>query len=117
MSGRIKNEIKYKKEQDIIMNKIIEIIELDNNIFYLYDIENNENKIKELLNLIEDIKKYFSLNNMKSIKNISNAKRPYMCIIRNVLKQKYNILSTSKTIYRNDEKIISIKYTIINKYL
>ena len=115
MVGRIKKEIKYKDEQNQIINKIIDILELNNNAFYLYDIENDENKQHKLLDLINDINSYFSMNNMKSIKDIDKVKRPYMSIVRNILKTKYDILPTNKTIERNNNKIISVMYTLIQK--
>ena len=115
MVGRIKKEIKYKDKKNQIINKIIDILELNNNAFYLYDIENDENKQHKLLDLINDINSYFSMNNMKSIKDIDKVKRPYMSIVRNILKKKYDILPTNKTIERNNNKIISVMYTLIQK--
>ena len=116
MVGRIKKEIKYKDEQNQIINKIIDILELNNNAFYLYDIENDKNKQHKLLDLINDINSYFSMNNMKSIKDIDKVKRPYMSIVKNILKTKYDILPTNKTIERNNNKIISVMYTLILRY-
>ena len=53
--------ILYKKEQDEIINKIIDILVLDNNnSIILYELDNDKIKQDKILELIPDIRKYFS---------------------------------------------------------
>lgn len=57
---RLKSEL-YKDEQDEIIEKLINIIDLeDDNYIILHNLDNNETKKQEILDLIPDIKKYFS---------------------------------------------------------
>ena len=64
---RTKKEV-YKKEQDEIIHKIISIVGIeDNTQITLYELDNDIKKQKEIMNLIPDIRKYFSFNNLKAV--------------------------------------------------
>ena len=53
--------ILYKKEQDEITDKIINILELDNeNSIILYNLDNDKTKQDKILELIPEIRKYYS---------------------------------------------------------
>ena len=58
---RLKREL-YKKEQNELTNKVIQIINLDEKgTTTLHEIDTNKNKQNELLKLIPDIRKYFTI--------------------------------------------------------
>ena len=53
--------ILYKKEQDELVDKIINILELDNeNSIILYNLDNDKIKQNKILELIPEIRKYYS---------------------------------------------------------
>ena len=55
--------ILYKKEQDEIVDKIINILELDNeNSIILYNLDNDKTKQDKILELIPEIRKYYSFS-------------------------------------------------------
>ena len=55
---RLKSEL-YKKEQDELTNKVIQILDLDEKgTTTLHELDTNEDKQIELLKLIPDIRKY-----------------------------------------------------------
>jgi hypothetical protein len=57
---RLKSQL-YKKEQRDIIDKIINIMGLDDeNSVTLYELDNNDEKQKKILDLIPEIRKYFS---------------------------------------------------------
>jgi hypothetical protein len=86
--------ILYKKEQDEIINKIIDILVLDyNNSIILYELDNDKIKQDKILELIPDIRKYFSFTSVIGASEPDKAKRPYLSIIRQLTKSKYNMLS------------------------
>ena len=90
---RLKSEL-YQKEQDEIVEKIITILDLENkNAYTLYELDNNEEIKKQIMELIPEIRKWFSFNNMNAVGEPSNTKRPWLCIIKQLLKEKYNIES------------------------
>lgn len=57
---RLKSEL-YKKEQEEMCDKIIEILDLpETNTITLYELDNDKEKQKKIIELIPDIRKYFS---------------------------------------------------------
>jgi hypothetical protein len=90
---RLKSEL-YKKEQDEIIDKIISILDLENkNTYTLYELDKNEEIQKQIMELIPEIRKWFSFNGIKAVGEPSKIKRPWLSIIKHLLKTKYNIES------------------------
>ena len=90
---RLKSEL-YKKEQEDIVDKIVKILDLKNkNTYTLYELDNNEELQKQIMELIPEIRKWFSFNEIKAVGEPSKIKRPYLSIIKHFLKNKYNIKS------------------------
>ena len=82
--------ILYKKEQYELVNKIINILELDNNnSIILYNLDNDKNKQYKILELIPEIRKYYSFSTIIGASEPTKAKRPYLSIIRQLTKSKY----------------------------
>jgi hypothetical protein len=99
---RLKSEL-YKKEQDEIIDKIITILDLENkNTYTLYELDKNEEIQKQIMDLIPEIRKWFSFNNMKAVGEPSKRKRPWLCIIKQLTKSKYNIATSFS--YSTDDK-------------
>ncbi len=104
----------FKEEQIEILNKINNILGItkDNNILYLYDIENDEKKKKEILNLSDDIKKYFKAGNWSFYRDeicYNNHVLLCKCIYKEM---GYKILSKQRDIIRNNNKIKTTQYII-----
>ena len=90
---RLKSEL-YKKEQDEIVEKIITILDLENkNTYTLYELDNNEEIQKQIIEIIPEIRKWFSFNNMKAVGEPNKIKRPWLSIIKHLIKSKYNMSS------------------------
>lgn len=112
---RLKNEL-YKNEQENILQQLITILNLDNdNSITLYDLDNNEIKQQDILNLLPNIRKYFSLSFVKGVKNPELLKRPWLSIIKQLLKKKYDIISHDYRMNINNEKIRTKRYIFIKK--
>jgi hypothetical protein len=108
----------YKEQQSYIVDKLIYILSLDkDNGITLYDLDNNEDKKKEIMDLIPEIKKYFRIDSIHGIRNTEIIKRPYLSIIRNIAKLKYNILLTDFRTERDNKKIRTTKYIFLEKIL
>ena len=97
----MKKKDKYKKEQTEIVNKIIEILEFKNNYIVLHKLENNVDKQNKILALSPDIKKYFNCYNIGGIKQPEKIKKPWISIIRQILKTQYDFISSDYTIYND----------------
>ena len=64
---RIKLSEKFQNEREDICNKIINILELDeNNSFLLCELDNDTEKQNNILLMKEDIQKYFSVSCISS---------------------------------------------------
>ena len=102
--------ILYKNEQDEIINKIINILNLDNeNSIILYDLDNDKNKQDEILELIPEIRKYYSFSTIIGASQPTKAKRPYLSIIRQLTKSKYKLNSYDYRIKQEGKEDIRTK--------
>lgn len=111
---RIKSEL-YKKEQEEIVDKIISILDLENRTEYtLYELDKNEEIQKKIMELIPEIRKYYSFNNLKAVGEPNKRKRPWLSIIKNLLKTKYNIVSKDFQFTENKNHIRTHIYKFIS---
>lgn len=107
---RLKSEL-YKKEQDDIIDKIISILDLENkNTYTLYELDKNEKIQKHIIELIPEIRKWFAFNNMKAVGEPDRIKRPWLSIIKNLLKSKYTIENKEHQFKINEKWIKSPIY-------
>ena len=112
---KLKSEL-YKKEQDEITEKIIKHLNLDkDNGIILYELDNDKTKQDKILELIPDIRKYFSFTSSIGASEPDKAKRPYLSIIRQFTKSKYNMLSCDYRIKKDNDKEIRTKKYIFTK--
>ena len=107
--------ILYAKEQNEIIDKIIDILQLDDkNSIVLYNLENDMDKRKKIMDLIPEIRKYYMYNNMKGVSDPHKVKRPWLSVIRQVTKLKYKMVSKDYRVVNNN-KIIRTKIYYFNK--
>lgn len=113
---RHKNKL-YQKEQNDIMNKIINILQLDKeNSILLYDLDNDESKKQKIMDLIPDIRKYFTYDCIPGVRNPEQTKRAYLSIIRQITKLGYAMKSYDHRISEKaKEPIRTIKYIFSKK--
>ena len=110
---RLKSEL-YEKEQNDITDKIISILDLENKQTYtLYELDQNEEIQKRIMELIPEIRKWYAFNNMKSVGEPEKIKRPWLSIIKHLLKSKYTIESKDFQFTENGKYIRTHKYTFI----
>ena len=112
---RIKLSEKYNNEREEICKKIISIVDLDENkSFLLCDLDNDIEKQQKILDLKEELQKYFACSTISSFKPNFECKRPYLNIVRSILrKQKYKIENSDYWVkYENGLMKRTIKYKI-----
>ena len=108
---RLKSEL-YKKEQEEIVDKIIDILELDeDNQITLHELDNDEDKQKKILDMIPNMRKYFAFNKVKAIAEPKKSKRPWLAMIRQLTKLKYKMERKDHRIYNDNKTIRTIIYT------
>ena len=110
---RVKLSEKFKDEREEICNKLIEILDLDeNNSFLLNDLDNDTDKQNAILDMKDEIKKCFAVSCLSSFKPNATCKRPHISIVRGILKQQgYTFKGNSIITSLNDGK-----YTSTTKY-
>ena len=82
----IKKEHKYKKEQEELLNKLLLILNYNNDYtFYLYDLDNKIELQESIIGLSDDIRKYYPSSTCMGV-NGKECKRPYLSIIRYIIK-------------------------------
>jgi hypothetical protein len=105
---------KYQIEREDICKKIITILDLDpENSFLLCELDNNVDKQTRLVELKPEIQKYFACSTISSFKPNFTCKRPYLNIIRSILrKQNYTFVGNDYTIKINNIPYKTVKYII-----
>jgi len=84
---RIKLSEKFVNEREEICNKIISILNLDNNgCILLSELDLDIDKQNKIIELKEEIQKYFAVSTISSFKPNFQCKRPYLNIIRSILR-------------------------------
>lgn len=113
---RLKSEL-YKKEQKEICDKVIKILKLDNKkSITLYELDNDKDKQKKLIDLIPEIRKFFSFSGMTGVSEPDKVKKPWMSVIRGVSKVKYNMITTNCYLRLEDNsRKKSMRYYFIKK--
>jgi hypothetical protein len=107
---RLKSEL-YKKEQEEIINKIVKILDLENKTEYtLYELDKNEEIKKQIMELIPDIRKYYSFNGIKAVGEPNKIKRPWLSIIKHLIKKKYKMISLDYHFTEEGNHIRTQKY-------
>ena len=101
-----KKNSKYKEEQKEVLQSLLNIISGEDETFLLYNLDNNINDIQtKVLQLTNNIKKYYPSSSCIGI-NGKKCKRPYMSIIRYVLKQNGYSLYPKEIIHKIGKKKI-----------
>ena len=111
----IKKKIKFEKQQNSLFNDLLNILNYNNdNVFYLYDLDNNKELQDNIMNLVDNIIKYYPSSNCNGI-NKKKCKRPYLSIIRYLVKyHNKNLFFMDYTLKIDDNKTVRTKkYKII----
>ena len=114
---RIKLSEKYQTERELVCNKLIKIINLkEDGTFLLCELDVDIEKQNAILNMKEEIQKCFACSEISSFKPNFECKRPYLNIIRGILrKQNYNFVGDDYNIKNDDGSIRTKKYFIFRK--
>jgi hypothetical protein len=110
---RIKLSEKYQSEREEICSKIISILDLkEDGTFLLCDLDADIEKQNKLLDMKEEIQKYFACSTISSFKPNFECKRPYLNIVRSILrKQGYTFENSDFWVkYENGFMKRTIKY-------
>jgi hypothetical protein len=100
--------------------KIIEILQLDsNNSFLLSELDADIEKQTRILDMKEEIRKIFACSEISSFKPNFECKRPYLNIIRGILRKQGYTFENNNILLKldNGTYIKTMKYTISSENL
>jgi hypothetical protein len=112
---RIKLSEKYQQEREDICNKIITILNLnEDNTILLCDLDEDTEKQNKIMDMKEEIQKYFACSTISSFKPNFECKRPYLNIIRSILRKQNYIIENSDFWIKYENGLLqrTIKYKI-----
>ena len=112
---RKKLEAKYHTEREDICNRLISILELDETHSILLNaLENDTEKQTKILDMKDEIQKYFAVSCLSPFKPNATCKRPYINIIRGILRKQGYIFEASPILigFENGKSISTSKYRI-----
>jgi len=82
---------KFAIEQANIQNKIIALLNLEGNGFYLYDLDRNKDLQQQIMDMVPDIWKVFPHVNITGLIYPAKCRRPWLSIVRGVIKSRYTL--------------------------
>jgi hypothetical protein len=95
---------KFPEERENICKRILSILNLDkNNSFLLYDLDTDFEKQACILNLKDEIQKIFACSTISSFKQGFDCKRPYLNIVRSILRKQGYIITGNTAILRTED--------------
>ena len=110
----IAKSLQYKDEQNRIVHRLETILDLEHRpIYTLYELDENIDIQDEIMNLAPDIKRYFNCNNLKAVTEKGRIKRPWLSIIKTLLKNHYQIITEDVNVKVENRYIHSKRYTFI----
>jgi hypothetical protein len=114
---RVKLCEKYRVEREEICKKLITILKLDDqNSFLLCDLDTDIEKQTAIMNMKEEIQKCFAVSSIATFKPDRDCKRPYLNIVRGILRQEGYIFNGSSIVVKLENgELNSIKYFIFRK--
>ena len=106
---------RFEREQQAIVNKIVNILDLRNNpIYILHDMDQNISMQDQIIELSSEIQTVYNCNNLKAITDPTRIKRPWLSIIKTLLKPHYQIIVDDYNKKVKDGYIHTKKYTFIH---
>lgn len=105
---------KFQDEREKICTDLISVLELDDNqTFLLYELDADIEKQTKIMEMKEDIQTVFACSTISSFKPNFYCKRPYLNILRSILrKQGYQFVGSDVVLKKEGIMKKTIKYII-----
>ena len=112
---RLKSEL-FSNERNDVVKKLVELLGLETNtVLVLYELDKNIELQNMIMELVPDIRKYYNCNNIKAVTEPSRIKRPWLSIVKTILKPVYQIQSQDYHFTHERKYIHTQKYTFTKK--
>ena len=103
---------KFKVEQFLIRQDIITLLNLKDSGFYLCDLDHDQCKQNHIMDLAPEISEYFTHVNVTGILYPDKCKRPWLSLVRGVLKNKYRLKYKACRRMTKNGSVFTMKYFI-----
>jgi hypothetical protein len=104
----------YKDEQEKLADKIIEILELDeDNSITLYELDRDPDKQEKIMELAPEVRTFFTYTCIMGVKQ--DLKRSWLSVMKHVTKVKYKLISSEVRFQVGDKKIKTVRYYFMEK--
>lgn len=112
---RHKHEL-YPEEQKAIKEELLSILELDEHqSILLSELDNNVHKQQQIMSLLPRIRIFFSMSRVTAFAYPESAKRPWLSIIRHLLKDDYDMVSADWRVKNEDGSHLRTKRYYFHK--
>jgi len=114
LGGRPLKALKYQKEKDEILIKLNNILGITetNDTFYLHTVDDDENKINQIMALFDDCKLYFNASGWAVTCKPVHQRR-YLSLTRSIYKDMgYKLDSIMRTFKEGDKMVRRTGYII-----
>jgi hypothetical protein len=106
---RHKHEL-YPEEQKAIKEELVRLLELDEHYsILLSDLDTTSEKQKQIMELLPRIRTFFSMSRITAFAYPESAKRPWLSIVRHLLKDDYDMVSADWRVKTGNGKDIRTK--------
>lgn len=114
---RVKLSELYPKERDEVCQKIINILQLDDeSSFLLSELDENKDKQNAIIGLKDEILKYFAVSGITAFIPGRECAREALCIVKGILRQQGYIFTGKSCSYKYDGAYVwTMKYHIFRK--
>jgi len=101
----------YSREQTDIKKELMSYMCLDeNNSITLYELVQDKEIQEKIMALLPKIRKYFSVGSVTSFATPNRLERPWLCIMKYLLKQDYELFNKSVKFQTSQGTIATMRY-------
>lgn len=112
--GRPSKVTKYAKERNDVLQKLFDILNIKekNRLFFWDDVDKDTIKQQQIINLIDDVKKYFISWNWNYFNKNKNISKPYISLAKSIMKDMNVPLISIRLVDNKNGKTIKRGYII-----
>jgi len=106
----ISKNVQFREQQRSIIRDLESILDLSSySQHILYELDQNKDIQEKIVNLVPRIREAYNCNNIKAVTDTDRLKRPWLSIIKIILKPKYQIVTTDHHIKQEPKDGVKVK--------
>ena len=110
----LSKRVLHERDQKRIIGEIVNILKLQEiPVYTLDDLDNRFDIQEKIMELSSEIKMFFNCNSLKAVTDPNRIKRPWLSIIKTLLKDEYQIITEDVHVKKEGKFIHTKQYTFI----